>query len=137
MAQGQHEPVDPWRARASLPRDRHRAGRRRTGHPSAPRSGGSVSTYVDQLASTFDRMAEAWAANDGGAVAAFFTDDASLINPFGQRADGRAAVAAMYAEYFGGMLGGTTTTVDVGSVRPVGADHAFVDAEQTITGPDG
>jgi uncharacterized protein (TIGR02246 family) len=91
----------------------------------------------DQIRAMFDRVAAAWAANDGRAVADFFTEDGSLINPFGQRADGRAAVAAMYAEYFAGMLRGTTTAVDLTSVRAVGDDHAFADAEQTIHAPDG
>ena len=42
----------------------------------------------------------------------------------------------MYSEYFaGGMLAGTTTTITVESIRPVGDSHAFADAEQTITAP--
>lgn len=39
----------------------------------------------------------------------------------------------MYREYFAGMLAGTTTTITVETVRPVGDSHAFADAEQTIT----
>ena len=96
-----------------------------------------MSPQTDQIKASLDRSCEAWQSNDGAAVAGFFVEDGSLINPFGQRADGRAAVAAMYAEYFGGMLRGTSTTLDVGRVRPVGEDHAFVDAEQAITGPNG
>lgn len=91
----------------------------------------------DEVKASLDRCAAAWETNDGAAVAAFFTEDGSLINPFGQRADGRAAVAAMYSEFFSGMLRGTTTTVSLSSVRAVGQEHAFADAEQTITGPDG
>jgi uncharacterized protein (TIGR02246 family) len=85
----------------------------------------------------FRGLADAWKTNDGGALAECFVEDGSLINPFGERADGRPAVAAMYAEYFKGLLSGTTTEVTVQTVRPVGADHAFVDGEQTIDGPDG
>jgi uncharacterized protein (TIGR02246 family) len=84
-----------------------------------------------------EKVAAAWSANDGTAFAAFFTDDGSLINPFGERADGRAALTAMYSEYFGGMLKGTTTSISVSHLRAVGSDHAFADAEQTIYAANG
>jgi len=85
----------------------------------------------------FGLFADAWKTNDAKAVAGFFVEDGSLINPFGQRADGRSAVAAMYSEYFGGMLAGTSTTFDLASVRAVEANHAFADGEQTITAAGG
>ncbi len=93
--------------------------------------------HFDEIKSTFDRFCATWKTNDGAAVANFFAEDGSLINPFGQRADGRAAIAAIYTEYFAGMLRGTSTTVDLSSVRAVGDGHAFADAEQTIYAPDG
>lgn len=96
-----------------------------------------MSAHFDEIKSTLDRFSAAWKANDGGAVASFFVEDGSLINPFGQRADGRTAVAAMYSEYFGGMLRGTSTTINLASVRAVEKDHAFADGEQTINAPDG
>lgn len=90
-----------------------------------------------QIKSDLDRFCAAWRTNDGAALGGCFVDDGSLVNPFGQRADGRAAVAAMYTEYFGGMLRGTTTTYDLANLRLVGSDHAFADGEQRIYGPDG
>src|SRR5262245_31611372 len=96
-----------------------------------------MSAELDQIASTFDRTSAAWKANDGAAVAAFFVEDGSLINPFGERADGRTALAGMYAQYFAGMLRGTSTTVSLTSVRLVENNHAFVDGEQTILAADG
>jgi len=96
-----------------------------------------MSTHFDQIKSTLDRFSAAWKANDGATVAGFFVDDGSLITPFGQRADGRSAVAAMYSEYFEGMLRGTSTTFNLASVRAVEPDHAFADGEQTINAPDG
>lgn len=84
-----------------------------------------------------DKLAAAWRANDGAAFAAFFAEDGSLINPFGERADGREALTAMYSEYFGGMLKGTTTSISVSQLRPVEPDHAFADAEQTIYAANG
>ena len=95
-----------------------------------------MSAQPDQIQSMFERFSDAWKANDEGAVAGFFTEDGSLINPFGQRADGRATIAVMYGEYFTGMLKGTTTTIKLTSVRAVHDDHAFADTEQQIFGPD-
>lgn len=77
-------------------------------------------------------FADAWSANDGDALADSFADDGSLINPFGQRADGRAAIAEMYSTYFAGMLKGTTTSITLEHVRTLGDGHALTDAEQTI-----
>ena len=82
-------------------------------------------------------LTSAWKRNDGATFAANFTDDGSLINPFGERADGRAAVTAMYTEYFGGMLAGTTTTIDLTRVRDIEPNHVLMDAEQTIHAPNG
>ena len=42
----------------------------------------------------FGKVADTWKTNDGAATADFFTEDGSLINPFDERADGRAALAA-------------------------------------------
>ena len=96
-----------------------------------------MSEQFDQVKSMFERYAAAWETNDGGAVADFFAEEGTLINPFGALADGRAAVAGMYSEYFAGMLRGTSTTLELANVRPIGDDHAFADAEQTIYGSGG
>jgi uncharacterized protein (TIGR02246 family) len=92
---------------------------------------------LDQIRTAYDRFATAWRTNDGATVADCFAEDGALINPFGERADGRAAIAAMYTEYFGGMLHGTSTAFRLASVREVGDAHAFTDGEQTIYAPDG
>jgi len=96
-----------------------------------------MSVRFDEIKSAFDRLADVWTTNDGETVASVFTDDGSLINPFGERADGRRAIAEMYSEYFGGLLGGTSTRVELTSVRDLGDDHAFADGQQVITAPDG
>ena len=96
-----------------------------------------MSAHSDQIESMFDRFSASWKSNDGAAVASFFVDDGTLINPFGQRADGRTAITAMYSEYFGGMLRDTATTFKLASVRAVENNHAFVDGEQTVNGADG
>lgn len=84
-----------------------------------------------------DDFAHAWSTAGGSALGACFTEDASLINPFGERAEGRAAVATMYDEYFSTILRATTTRVKLDALRAVGGDHAFVDVDQTILGSDG
>lgn len=85
----------------------------------------------------FDGLCKAWETNDGAELAKRFTDDGSLINPFGERADGRAAVSAMYTDYFSGLLAGTTSTFRLETVRAIDTDHVLTDGEQVISGPDG
>jgi uncharacterized protein (TIGR02246 family) len=89
------------------------------------------------VAAFFEKLAASWKANDGAEFAAHFTEDGSLINPFGERADGRAALAAMYTEYFGGMLAGTTTSISLTHLRSIDADHVLADAEQKVYAPTG
>lgn len=85
----------------------------------------------------FEKVADTWRTNDGAATADLFTEDGSLINPFDERADGRAALAAMYTEYFGGMLHGTTTSINLTALRTIGDDHVFADADQVIYSANG
>jgi uncharacterized protein (TIGR02246 family) len=96
-----------------------------------------MSEHFDEIRSMLERFAAAWKENDGSAVGSFFTDDGTLINPFGERAGGRGSVTAMYTKYFGSMLHGTSTKIDLVTVRDVEDDHAFADAEQTVTAADG
>jgi uncharacterized protein (TIGR02246 family) len=96
-----------------------------------------MSVHFDQVKSSIDRFCVAWNSHDGATLAGFFVTDGSLINPFGERADGRDAVGAMYSEYFGGMLRDTSTTFNLASVRDIEQDHAFADGEQTINAADG
>jgi uncharacterized protein (TIGR02246 family) len=91
----------------------------------------------DSVAAFHEKLAASWSDNDGAAFAAFFTEDGSLINPFGERADGRDALRTMYTAYFAGMLKGTTTSIDLAHLRLVGTDDAFADADQTVYSADG
>lgn len=96
-----------------------------------------MSVSVEEIKTTYEHFAADWKSNDGARLASGFAEDGALINPFGERADGRAAIASMYGAYFRGMLRGTTSRFKIAHVRPVEEHHAFVDAEQIITGPDG
>jgi ketosteroid isomerase-like protein len=53
-----------------------------------------MSAPYDQIRATLERFADAWQTNDGAAVASFFADDGSLVNPFGERADGEQTIHA-------------------------------------------
>jgi len=86
----------------------------------------------DYIPAMLGRFCDAWQTNDGAAVASFYTQDSSLINPFGERADGRDAIAAMYTRYYGGLLAGTGTVIEQQTVRYVEGYHAFVDANQAV-----
>jgi uncharacterized protein (TIGR02246 family) len=94
----------------------------------------TTETAVEEF---FRLLVDTWKTNDGPGVASLYTEDGALINPFGERADGRAAIAAMYSDYFGGLLAGTTTTFNLESVRAVETNHVFADGEQTIYGSGG
>lgn len=89
------------------------------------------------VAAFFEALAAGWKANDGAAFAAYFTEDGSLINPFGARADGQAALTAMYSEYFDGMLGGTTTSINLTQLRAIETDYVLADADQNVYAPNG
>lgn len=84
-----------------------------------------------------DRFARTWADNDGVTLGRLFTADSSLVNPFGERADGRGAIAEMYSGYFAGLLAGTTTTLTDVRSRRAAPGVLFVDAEQVINDPAG
>ena len=63
-----------------------------------------MAATIQQIESSLAGFAAAWKTNSGSDVGAWFTEDGTLINPFGARADGRDAVSAMYTE-FSGTLG--------------------------------
>ena len=83
----------------------------------------------------FGAMCQAWNAGDAPAIAATFAPDGRLVDPFGDEWDGRDAVEAAYQEYFKGLLAGTTTEIDIASVRELAPGLAVVDGWQTISGP--
>ena len=82
----------------------------------------------------------AWAKGDGKAVAAVFTEDATLVNAMGQTSDGRAAIEKQMTTDFGGMLKGTTHAITMTSIKFVKPEVAVGDADLVMTGakgPDG
>jgi uncharacterized protein (TIGR02246 family) len=49
----------------------------------------NIETAESSVTAFFSKLADTWNTNDGAAFADFFTEDGSLINPFGERAAGR------------------------------------------------
>ena len=91
-------------------------------------------TAIDAQA-LFDRMCAAWDRADAAAVAATYARDGRLVIPFGDALDGRDAIEAGFAEHFGGILAGTTTTIAVDDVRSLGDRLSVVEAAQETEGP--
>ena len=94
-------------------------------------------TITETVRASLDRFSAVWTAEGGRRLGDHFSGDASLINPFGQRADGREAIAAMYAQFFTGLLAGTSSRIELLTARPIDDLNVFIDATQTISAPDG
>lgn len=76
----------------------------------------------------------AFSAQDAEKVGALFAAEGSLINPMGERADGREAVTALFRKNFEGVLKGTKTRIEIQSARLVTPEVALVDVEQQLLG---
>jgi uncharacterized protein (TIGR02246 family) len=97
-----------------------------TGHPANP-------TRAD-VEALFTPMCEAWSAQDPVGTAAMYGVDGRLIDPFGREHDGRDRIEQAFEENFRTVLAGSTTTIEVQSVRELVPGLAVVDALQTFTG---
>jgi len=83
---------------------------------------------------------EAWNRHDAKALAAFWTADGDLINPFGRIAKGRAAIEKLFQDEQTGIMNGTTFTIVGDSDREIAPGVAVADWDVEITGmkgPDG
>src|SRR5581483_198096 len=82
----------------------------------------------------FERFSKAWAAGDAEARAACFTSDATLINPFGIAANGRAEIVKLFEQENATIAKGTTHTFDNFKIHFVMPNFALVDCDGTISG---
>lgn len=92
---------------------------------------------IERLGSEF---VAAWNAHDAKKMAAVWADDGDLINPFGQKASGRAAIEKFFEAEQAGATKGTTYTIESTSIRELDRNTAFADWESVVTGmmgPDG
>lgn len=101
-------------------------------------SGGDDKAQAQQV---FDKLAAGFNAHDGKLAASAWADDGELISPDGQRAQGRAQIAALISSAFDNFLKGVrSNTMTVDSVRRISNDVLWVDGTHTAenaTRPDG
>jgi uncharacterized protein (TIGR02246 family) len=89
------------------------------------------------------RVAEFIAAmnkGDAKAMAAFWTEDAMLVNPAGVSGKGPAEIEKIMDADVNGILKGAKMEMKVVDYRPAGKDAAWVELEHSVTGamtPDG
>ncbi|MGD1148149.1 MAG: SgcJ/EcaC family oxidoreductase [Thermoanaerobaculaceae bacterium] len=82
----------------------------------------------------WQQFSDAWARGDAHARAAIWAEDASLINPFGVEAHGRAAIEKLFEQENAGFARGTTHTFSNFSFRFLTPTIAEVDATGEIKG---
>ena len=85
----------------------------------------------------WQQFSDAWAHGDAHARAALWAEDASLINPFGVVAHGRAAIEKVFEQEQAGFAKGTTHTFADFSFRFLTPTIAEVDATGEIKGMRG
>jgi len=90
----------------------------------------------------YDEWVAAWNKHDPHLLAALFTENGDLINPFGKHAEGREAIEKFFeAEQTGtGPMVGTTYNGSIASIRYISKNVAIVDVDGEVDGmkgPDG
>jgi uncharacterized protein (TIGR02246 family) len=82
----------------------------------------------------WQQFSDAWARGDAHARAALWAEDATLINPFGVEAHGRAAIEKVFEQENAGFAKGTTHTFSNFSFRFLTPTIAEVDSTGEING---
>ena len=86
-----------------------------------------------------DEWCDAWNKHDPKAMAALWTAEGDVINPFGRHAKGTAEIEKLFTEEQSGPMAGTTYSGTIESIRYIG-EVAIVDVAGEIAGmkgPDG
>jgi len=103
----------------------------------------ATSAAIPQVPAVHARAMEfkaAWDRNDAKALAAFWTADGDLINPFGRVAKGRTEIEKLFQDEQTTIMKGTTFVFVADSAREIAPDVAVADWDVEITGmkgPDG
>jgi len=90
-----------------------------------------------EIANMMTELADAFTRGEPDAVAAFFTDDATLINPAGARAQGRDQIRQVVHDDLRRILAGSKSTFILESMRACGPGLALVDATHKVEGARG
>jgi len=90
----------------------------------------------------YDEWTAAWNKHDPHLLAALFTENGDLINPFGKHAEGRQAIEKFFeTEHTGtGPMAGTAYVGNIESIRYIARTIAIVDVAGEVDGmkgPDG
>ncbi len=102
--------------------------------PAAKKGAKAVADDEVGVKAAFDRFSQAWGAGDAKARAAVFTNDGSVINPFGKEAWGRAEITKLFEMENETIAKGTTHVFDNFKIAFVMNTIAFVDCDGTISG---
>lgn len=86
------------------------------------------------LEERFRAFEQAFGAQDADKVGAMFAPDGTIINPAGERAEGREQVTALFRKDFERVLKGVKNKLTILHVRMVTPELAFVDIKQELTG---
>jgi uncharacterized protein (TIGR02246 family) len=82
----------------------------------------------------------AWDKHDAKQMAAIFSADADVMNPFGRKAKGRDEIEKLFAEEHAGPMSKSSYKGVVETIRYIGKEVAIIDVAGEITGmigPDG
>ncbi|MEV0242735.1 SgcJ/EcaC family oxidoreductase [Streptomyces sp. NPDC050674] len=90
-----------------------------------------------QIRALWAEMARGWAAGDAALFAANFTQDCDFTTVRGDKPPGRAGIEAGHDALFKGPYAGTVLDARVVAIRHLGPDLATVEAESTVSTPDG
>lgn len=83
------------------------------------------------------RLEQAWNDGDGEAFGALYAPDATFVTIRGERATGRAAIAAGHSEIFRTIYAGSTNRMQLDDVHEVGDGALLASATSTLTAPTG
>jgi len=90
-----------------------------------------------EIGKLWQQFSDAWGRGDSAARAALWAEDASLINPFGVEAHGRAAILKLFEQEDAGFAKGTIHTFSNFKYRFLTSTIAEVDATGEIKGMKG
>lgn len=93
-----------------------------------------------EITSAVEGFESAWNRHDVKAMTAHFADDARLVTPFGEQADGRAQINALIQKEQSTAFRSSHVDLTTDRVRLLTPTYAFVDASMKVHGmlrPDG
>ncbi|MFF7190037.1 SgcJ/EcaC family oxidoreductase [Streptomyces sp. NPDC008222] len=98
---------------------------------------GDTQDAAEAIRALWAEMARGWAAGDAALFAASFAEDCDFTTVRGDKPPGRTGIEAGHRALFHGPYAGTVLDARVMAVRFLRPDLATVEAESTITAPDG